>query len=99
MSEGITLPTGREDPFDPPAGLREIAGWGPVHRMTYADGKLGWLVTGYDEARAVLDDRRFSNRLELGASPPIEELGGGDQPRAARRSTWCRPSRCRSLRW
>jgi 2-alkyl-3-oxoalkanoate reductase len=36
--------------------------------------RLGWLVTGYDEARVVLDDQRFSNRMEAGASPPIKEL-------------------------
>jgi cytochrome P450 len=45
--------------------------------MRYADGKLGWLTTGYDEARVALDDQHFSNRMEAGASPPIEELGIG----------------------
>jgi cytochrome P450 len=70
----VTLPTERETPFDAPAGLRPLADLAPVHRMRYADGKLGWLVTGYDEARGVLDDQRFSNRMDAGASPPIKEL-------------------------
>ncbi|MET8052159.1 hypothetical protein ABZU75_31615 [Streptosporangium sp. NPDC005286] len=54
-----TLPLERGDPFEPPAVLKELHG--PPHPMTYADGRPGWLVTGYTEARAVLDDPRFSN--------------------------------------
>ncbi|WP_431934063.1 cytochrome P450 [Nonomuraea jabiensis] len=65
------LPVEREDPFQPPAELKELHG--PLHPMTYADGRLGWLVTGYAEARAVLDDPRFSN-TQQGAAPPIKEL-------------------------
>ncbi|NUR92161.1 MAG: cytochrome P450 [Nonomuraea sp.] len=65
------LPLEREDPFEPPAVLKELSG--PLHRMVYADGRLGWLVTGYAEARAVLDDARFSNTSQ-GAAPPIKEL-------------------------
>jgi cytochrome P450 len=72
----LTLPLDRENLFDPPATLSEISAQAPMHRMTYADGRLGWLVTGYAEARAVLDDRRFSNTFK-DASPPIKELGGG----------------------
>ncbi|MBE1582586.1 cytochrome P450 [Nonomuraea angiospora] len=65
------LPVEREDPFQPPALLKELPG--SLHPMTYADGRLGWLVTGYAEARAVLDDPRFSN-TQQGAAPPIKEL-------------------------
>ncbi|MEV0385449.1 cytochrome P450 [Nonomuraea sp. NPDC050643] len=65
------LPLEREDPFEPPAVLKELHG--PLHPMTYADGRPGWLVTGYAEARAVLDDPRFSNTSQ-GAAPPIKEL-------------------------
>ncbi|WP_424533513.1 cytochrome P450 [Sphaerisporangium viridialbum] len=66
-----TLPLEREDPFEPPAVLKELHG--PLHPMIYADGRLGWLVTGYAEARAVLDDPHFSNTSQ-GAAPPIKEL-------------------------
>jgi hypothetical protein len=66
-----SVPFEREDPFQPPAVLKELHG--PLHPMTYADGRLGWLVTGYAEARAVLDDPRFSN-TQQGAAPPIKEL-------------------------
>ncbi|MET7336123.1 cytochrome P450 [Nonomuraea sp. NPDC005650] len=65
------LPLEREDPFQPPTVLKELHG--SLHPMTYADGRPGWLVTGYTEARAVLDDPRFSN-TQQGAAPPIKEL-------------------------
>ncbi|WP_308312725.1 cytochrome P450 [Streptomyces sp. ISL-11] len=38
--------------------------------MTFANGHLGWLVTGYSAARAVLSDPRFSARGEL-KHPPV----------------------------
>lgn len=66
----LTLTTDRERPLDPPDKFTELRERGPVHRMRYADGHLGWLVTGYAAARAVLADPRFSNRPEL-AHPPI----------------------------
>ncbi|WP_406674843.1 cytochrome P450 [Nonomuraea sp. N2-4H] len=68
------LPTDRPGPFDPPAALRPLRDQGPLHRMTYADGRQGWLVTGYAEARTVLDDPRFSNDFHADFSPPIEEM-------------------------
>ncbi|MEV4107554.1 cytochrome P450 [Nonomuraea sp. NPDC049695] len=68
------LPTDRPNPFDPPAELRPVRDQGPLHRMTYADGRPGWLVTGYAEARTVLDDPRFSNSFHSDFSPPIAEL-------------------------
>ncbi|TDD11724.1 cytochrome P450 [Nonomuraea deserti] len=68
-----TLPLDRTDPFEPPAVLKELQG--ALHPMTYADGRPGWLVTGYTEARAVLDDPRFSNSTQGGGgAPPIKEL-------------------------
>ena len=41
----------------------------PVRRFTYPSGTLGWLVTGYDEARAILADIRFSSRRGAGSNP------------------------------
>jgi cytochrome P450 len=37
--------------------------------MSYPDGSVGWLVTGYALAQRVLTDRRFSARMELVSSP------------------------------
>ncbi|MEV4178862.1 cytochrome P450 [Nonomuraea sp. NPDC049709] len=69
MSE-LTLPTARQRPFDPPEEVTRLRRQGAMHRMTYADGHLGWLVTGYAAARAVLASPHFSNRPET-MHPPL----------------------------
>lgn len=56
------LPTSRDHPFDPPRELRRRL---PLHPLAFPDGHVGWLVTGYATARAVLADPRFSARQEL----------------------------------
>ncbi|MBB5779686.1 cytochrome P450 [Nonomuraea jabiensis] len=66
----VTFPTDRQRPFDPPDEAIELRERADMHRMTFADGHRGWLVTGYSAARAVLAHPRFSNRPEL-AHPPI----------------------------
>ncbi|TMR97015.1 cytochrome P450 [Nonomuraea basaltis] len=66
----LTFPIARQRPLDPPDKITELRQQGTMHRMTYADGHLGWLVTGYAAARAVLADPRFSNRPE-NMHPPI----------------------------
>ncbi|MFC5055850.1 cytochrome P450 [Saccharothrix xinjiangensis] len=54
--------TARESgPFDPPELISRVAGRGPVHRLTLADGEPMWLITGHDEARAALADPRLSS--------------------------------------
>ncbi|MFD8821858.1 cytochrome P450 [Streptomyces sp. NPDC059605] len=63
-------------PFDPPAELTALSDE-PVRRMRYADGHLGWLVTGHAAARAVLADPRFSSRYEFMHMPvPVEGVSG-----------------------
>src|SRR5690606_11370929 len=47
-------------PLDPPPDLLERRGGGPVQPLPLANGALAWLVTGFDEARTVLADPRFS---------------------------------------
>ncbi|MEV8635290.1 cytochrome P450 [Streptosporangium sp. NPDC051023] len=64
-TEPIVFPTGRPDQFNPPEQLRSLRNERPVTPMTYPDGHVGWLVTGYAAARAVLADPRFSSRREL----------------------------------
>ncbi|MEU2507383.1 cytochrome P450 [Streptomyces sp. NPDC007863] len=88
MSESVhtvtALPTERRTgcPFDPPAELLDARRHGPLSRYTHPGGKPGWLVTGYDLARSVLADPRFSSRkdllnvvdFELPPAPPGEFL-------------------------
>ncbi|MFD5086806.1 cytochrome P450 [Kitasatospora sp. NPDC058201] len=47
-------------PYSPPPVYTEAAGSGPVSRAELPDGTSCWLVTGYEEVRTVLSDRRFS---------------------------------------
>ncbi|MEV0189455.1 cytochrome P450 [Kitasatospora purpeofusca] len=59
----VTLIPARHDtacPFAPPPAYTEAAGSGPVSRAELPDGSPCWLVTGYQEVRKVLSDRRFS---------------------------------------
>ncbi|MGW4799485.1 cytochrome P450 [Nonomuraea sp. NPDC004297] len=70
MSE-LTLPTIRQRPLDPPDELKELRQQAAIHRMTYADGHQGWLVTGYAAARAVLASPHFSNTPD-NMHPPID---------------------------
>ncbi|WP_030905450.1 cytochrome P450 [Streptosporangium amethystogenes] len=64
-AEAITFPFGRPDPFTPPERLAALREERPVTRMTYPDGRVGWLATSYPAVRAILADPRFSSRREL----------------------------------
>src|SRR4051794_13591448 len=55
----IDLPMRRERPLDPPGELAALRAQRPVCRLRYRDGRIGWLVTSHELARAVLTDRRF----------------------------------------
>jgi cytochrome P450 len=44
---------------DPYPLYARLAAEGPVHRVTLGDGRPAWIVTGFDEARAVLLDQRL----------------------------------------
>ncbi|MEV6317035.1 cytochrome P450 [Streptomyces sp. NPDC051776] len=52
------------DPYPYYASLRSQ---GPVTRVALANGTYAWLVTGYEQTRAVLADPRFSNVPPQGA--------------------------------
>jgi cytochrome P450 len=70
----VTMPTRRQRPLDPPQELERWREEAPVRRLRYADGHLGWLVTGYAAARAVMGDGRFSIRPEL-HHPSTPQIG------------------------
>ena len=50
----------RDNPFPLFAKVREL---GAVHEVTLVDGHVAWLVVGYDEARAALNDPRLSKDM------------------------------------
>jgi cytochrome P450 len=55
----VTFPVVREDQFLPSALLREVGDSAQPRRLRFPDGHVGWLVSDYANARAVLADRRF----------------------------------------
>jgi cytochrome P450 len=82
----VALPTKRTPgcPFSPPAELAQLRADHPVTPLAFPDGHIGWLVTGYDAARTVLADPRFSTRAELKRSPlgVAPRPGGPGRPAA-----------------
>jgi cytochrome P450 len=74
IAEPFVMPTSRSRPFDPPLDLARVRAEQPLCRLAYPDGHEGWLVTSYALARTVLDDPRFSARLDLKRSP-VERPG------------------------
>ncbi|WP_329625033.1 cytochrome P450 [Streptomyces sp. NBC_01255] len=97
-TEPVTLATRRTPgcPFDPPAALAGLREQSPLARMTYPDGHVGWLATGYSTVRAIMADSRFSSRYELlhypfpggpeGPLPPapVGDMTGMDAPEHTR---------------
>jgi cytochrome P450 len=60
------LPMERDaGPFDPPREITKLREARPVSPLTFPDGHEGWLVTGYEAARQMMADTRFSSRLDL----------------------------------
>src|SRR5271169_16969 len=68
-----------DDPFPLFATVRQL---GPVHAVTLADGHDAWLVVGYEEARAALNEPRLSKdmhaALSTGSGVVAEGLPGPD---------------------
>ncbi|MGH9001960.1 MAG: cytochrome P450, partial [Acidimicrobiia bacterium] len=61
-----------DDPYPLYTRLRDEA---PITRVTMADGRPGWVVTGYDAARQILSDSRLTK--DLGR---LEEAERGSVP-------------------
>ena len=50
-------------PYDPGQEVRELMAKCPVNRVVLPDDSTAWLVTGFDEAREVMIDQRYSRAL------------------------------------
>ena len=64
----------RDDPFPL---FAEVRARGPVHAVTLADGHEAWLVVGFAEARAALNDGRFSKDMQAAFASGPEVVAEG----------------------
>ena len=55
------MPRAAGCPFDPPPALRALQDHAPIGRIRLWDGSTPWLVTRYEDVRAVLADPRISS--------------------------------------
>jgi len=64
----------RDDPFPLFAEARRL---GAVHPVTLADGHAAWLVVRHSEARAALNDQRFSKNMHAALASGDEVVAEG----------------------
>ncbi|MDT7709841.1 MAG: hypothetical protein QOG20_5448 [Pseudonocardiales bacterium] len=55
------MPRAADCPFDPPPRLRELQAEAPMAKVQLWDGSTPWLVTRYDDQRALLADHQISS--------------------------------------
>lgn len=55
------FPMPRSHPLDPPPQYRDLGAKQRVFQVQMPRGKLAWVVTHFEDVRAVLSDRRFSS--------------------------------------
>jgi len=67
-------------PGQPAPDIRTISGDRPVFRAELPDGRIVWLVSGYENVRQVVIDQRFSRALAVApgqARPGVEMFAAG----------------------
>ena len=67
-------------PGEPVPEIRTISGGRPVFRAELPDGRIVWLVTGYENVRQMIIDQRFSRALAVApdrARQGFEMFAGG----------------------
>lgn len=68
------VPRERDHPLDPPPKFAGLRDQGPATRVEMWDGSHAWLVTRYEDVRAVLaDNRRFSSDVTREGFPTYYE--------------------------
>lgn len=71
LPDPLTFPVHRSCPFDPPEEYRRLRAERPVSRLRLPGGRVGWLVTRYDDVRAVVADPRLT--------PPVAQVSPVDE--------------------
>jgi cytochrome P450 len=73
------FPFDRADPMDLPPEYAEVRRDDPVTEVVLPSGDRAWLVTRYDDVKAVLSDRRFSRDLNRpGVARMSTKIGFGN---------------------
>ena len=67
----LAFPVRRACPFDPPEEYRRLRAQQPVSRLRLPGGRVGWLVTRYEDVRAVVADPRLT--------PPVVQVSPVDE--------------------
>lgn len=71
----VEFPYRRTSPLSPPDEYARLRVEAPLIRVRIWDGSRPWLVTRYDDIRAILGDARFSADYEIGEYPgPLESM-------------------------
>ncbi|MFC5028992.1 cytochrome P450 [Streptomyces sp. DSM 41987] len=63
LPDPMNLPAERRCPLDPPEEYAQLRAERPLSRLRLPGGRIGWLVTRYEDVRATLADQRFSPPL------------------------------------
>jgi cytochrome P450 len=69
-------------PFDPPPELGRLQDEEPVSRVRLWDGSTPWLITRYDDVRAMLTDKRVSANSDLPGYPHVSAGSAARRSRA-----------------
>ncbi len=81
-AEALAYPFPRDSRTDPPAEIARFRSEAPVVRVTLPTGDAAWLVTRYDDIRAVLADPRLRPRypgfVGAGGQPGASSAGGSN---------------------
>jgi len=63
LPDPMNLPAQRRCPLDPPDEYAQLREERPMSRLRLPGGRVGWLVTRYEDVRATLADPRFTPPL------------------------------------
>ncbi len=78
-AEALFYPFDRANPLEMPREFAWLREHDPIRQVTLPSGDRAWLVTRYDDARAVLSDWRFSRELNRpGAARLKAAIGFGN---------------------
>lgn len=67
------FPFRRVDPLQPPPQYAQVRATQPIYPVTLWDGRRAWIVTRYDDVRAVATDPRFSGEFANPGFPAVTE--------------------------